>query len=209
MTEQAVTGSGQPGAGGPLRCLWFTKGLGRGGVERLLLDMFPLVDRDRFEVEVAYVLPWKDAYHGALEDAGATVWCLGSSRPGDPRWVPALRHLIRRRSYDVVHTHAPVPAIAARLLSWGPSAPALVHTEHNMWDRYRHPTRLLNSATYHRNAAAVAVSDCVAGTIHPLWTGRAPEVRTVHHGTVLGSVRAYDHDERRARRVELGLPADG
>jgi glycosyltransferase involved in cell wall biosynthesis len=176
-------------------------------VERLLVDMWPLIDHDRFEVDVAYVLPWKDAYRHELADAGADVRCLGSSRPGDPRWVLSLGRLIRERSYDLIHTHAPVPAVAARMVTMGRSAPALVHTEHNMWDRYRRPTRWLNSATYHRNAVVVAVSDHVAGTIAPVWPSRAPEVRTVHHGTVPGSVRSYDRSERRSRREQLGLPA--
>ncbi len=51
---------------GRIRCLWLTKGLGRGGVERLLLDMIPLVDHTRYEVEVAYILPWKDNYRPAI-----------------------------------------------------------------------------------------------------------------------------------------------
>lgn len=192
----------------PQRCLWLTKGLGRGGVERLLLDMYPLVDPERFTVDIAYVLPWKDNYHEPLEDAGATVTCLGSSRPGDPRWVLRLARLLRRHSYEIIHTHAPVPAIAARVAALGPSGPKLVHTEHNMWDRYRLPTRIANSVTYSRNSAAIAVSRTVAETIDPIPGWHAPPVFTIHHGTVLGSVHAYSPDERIRRRAELGLPAD-
>jgi glycosyltransferase involved in cell wall biosynthesis len=192
------------------RCLWLTKGLGRGGVERLLVDMLPLVDRARYAVDVAYVLPWKDNYRRAIEEQGALVHCLGSHRAGDPRWVYRLRQLIERRSYDVIHTHAPVPAIAVRLLTMTSSQrPVIVHTEHNLWDRYRRATRLANSATYHRNGAVIAVSDNVARSIRPWPPGRAPSVRTVHHGTVLTSVRSWPPEDRRARRRSLGLPDDG
>lgn len=191
----------------PTRCLWLTKGLGRGGVERLLLDMYPLVDHDRFTVDVAYVLPWKHDYHQGLEDAGASVFCLGSDRGArDPRWLLRLQQLLRRRRYDVVHTHAPVPAVAARLLGVG--GPAVVHTEHNMWDRYRLPTRLANSLTYRRNGAVVAVSDVVADSIRPRPPVPRARIRTIHHGTVLGSVRSYDDSERLERRRRNGLPVD-
>jgi glycosyltransferase involved in cell wall biosynthesis len=170
--------------------------------------MYPLIDRERFEVDVAYVLPWKDNYHQPLEKAGATVTCLGSRRPGDPRWVARLAGLLAKGRYDLVHTHAPVPAIAARLLSLGFSECALVHTEHNMWDRYRAPTRLANSLTYGRNSGVIAVSDCVRETINPWPAWRKPTVETVHHGTVLESVRAFTPEEVRGRRDALGLSAD-
>jgi glycosyltransferase involved in cell wall biosynthesis len=194
----------------PLRCLWLTKGLGRGGVERLLLDMYPLMDREAFEVDVAYVLPWKDNYHRPLAELGAGVHCVGQpAGTADPRWVARLGRLVARGDYDLIHTHAPVPAVAARLVSLRPGGPAIIHTEHNMWERYRTPTRLLNSLTYWRNAGVIAVSGVVEDSIRP-WPGgrgRVP-VRTVHHGTVLDSIRSFDVAERLERRSAEGLPTD-
>lgn len=190
----------------PLRCLWLSKGLGRGGAERLLVDMLPLMDRASFTIDVAYVLPWKDNYHNALEDNGADVHCLGSARPGDPRWLFRLSRLMAARDYDIVHTHAPLPGVGARVVPR--SRTAVVHTEHNMWDRYRWPTRALNSLTYHRNTSVVAVSDSVAETIRPAASARKPPVTVIHHGTSLNSVVAYDPVERLRRRRVLGLPAD-
>lgn len=191
------------------RCLWLTKGLGRGGVERLMVDMLPLVDDRRFEIDVAYLLPWKDAFHRELEDLGAQVFCLGS-RHGtkDARWVARLGQLLRHGRYDVVHTHAPVPAVAARLMRGRSWAPEIVHTEHNVWDRYRIPTRLANALTYRRNSAVIAVSGVVSDSIRP-WP-RIPMsiIRTVHHGINLGSVRTYGAAERDSLRRDLDLPPD-
>ena len=51
---------------GRTRVLWLAKGLGRGGAEQLLVNCAGHVDRSRFEVEVAYVLPHKDALVPAL-----------------------------------------------------------------------------------------------------------------------------------------------
>ena len=42
------------------RVLWLVKGLGPGGAERLLVQHARLGHRDRFEYEVAYLLPWKE-----------------------------------------------------------------------------------------------------------------------------------------------------
>lgn len=193
----------------PTRCLWLTKGLGRGGVERLLVDMYPLVDRSSFEVDVAYVLPWKDAHHGSLEALGAGVHCLGASNGLDLRWVPRLRRLLRSGGYQIVHTHAPLTSVAARSLTAAAgNGTAIVHTEHNVWDRYRRPTRFLNALTYHRNDAAIAVSDAVASSIEPVRPGRAPTVETVHHGTVLDSITSSTGAERRRRREAIGVPAE-
>lgn len=196
---------------GRVRVLWLAKGLGLGGAERLLLNCARHVDRSRYEVEVAYVLPYKDALAADLERAGVPVHLLtgkaGRRRP-DPLWPVRLRSLARERGYGLVHTHMPVPAVAARVLLRGALSVPLVHTEHNMWSRYRLPTRIANAATYQRNDAVVAVSRAVAGSVGK--AARAREdgwMRVVHHGPDLGG--APDGPEARARaRSALGLPQD-
>ena len=85
--------------------------------------------------------------------------------------------------------------------------PAIIHTEHNVWPRYRLPTRVLNSLTYGRNDAVVAVSNVVAESIRP-WPTGAGSVQTIHHGTVPGSVKSFESAERSRRRQLEGLPDD-
>ncbi|GAA4992652.1 hypothetical protein GCM10025734_21050 [Kitasatospora paranensis] len=164
---------------GRRRVLWLAKGLGRGGAEQLLLNCARHADTGRYEIEVAYVLPYKDALVPALEAAGVRVHCLGAA-PG-ALWPVRLRGLLAERRYDLVHSHMPIPAVAARLSAFGRRAPRLVHTEHNVWERYRTATRWANALTYRRNDAVIAVSHAVAATI-----GRrrpAPDwVTVVHHG---------------------------
>ncbi len=189
------------------RVLWLTKGLGLGGAERLLRVMAPRLDRDRYELDVAYVLPWKDAFVGQMRADGVRVVCLGAARTVDPGWIWRLRGLLVKRRYDLIHTHSPVPAVAARLLA--PPGSRFVHTEHNVWERYRWPTRVANAATYHRNRAALAVSDGVAASIAPpVWAlGRPPEVRTLLHGVEPDEVPRGLEMAARAR-ARLGLDAD-
>ncbi len=186
------------------RVLWLTKGLGLGGAERLLTLTAARIDPTRFEVEVAYLLPWKDAFVPELEQAGMRTVCLGGDRGADPRWTLRLRRLLRTRNYAIVHTHSPVPAAAARLLARSPTR--LIHTEHNVWDRYRRPTYAANALTYPRNAAVIAVSDGVADSIRrPRWVpGRYPPVETLLHGVEPDSA-PRGSEAREAARRELGI----
>ena len=94
--------------------------------------------------------------------------CLDNRHPADLRWAARLRKLVNERAIDLVHTHMPYVAAGARLSV--PRRVPMVHTEHNLWDRYRRPTRWANAATYPRNAAVIAVSDAVARSIDvPPW----------------------------------------
>ncbi|WP_395293270.1 glycosyltransferase [Kitasatospora hibisci] len=198
------------------RVLWLAKGLGRGGAEQLLLNCARHADTSRYEIELAYVLPWKDALAPALTEAGVRVHCLGTPGNGtatvapgrsDPRWPLRLRRLIAARRYDLVHTHMPVPATAARLLAPTAGSPRLVHTEHNVWDRYRTATRWANALTYRRNDAVIAVSHAVERGIPAARRRPGSWVTVVHHGPDLSG--APEGPAARAEaRTELGLPQD-
>ncbi|CAN5133390.1 hypothetical protein BH24ACT1_BH24ACT1_11310 [soil metagenome] len=189
----------------PRRVLWLAKGLGFGGSEQLLVNAVPHLDRTRFTVEVAYLLPWKDGLVPALEDQDVPVHCLGGGHPLDLRWVARLRALVETGKFDLVHTHMPHPAIGARLALG--SRVTLVHTEHNVWDRYRRPTAWGNALTWGRNRVVIAVSESVASSIRPLPLGPSPRVEVVVQGI---DVAAAQHGPaaRAEARVLLDLGAD-
>lgn len=186
------------------RVLWVIKGLGPGGAEQLLVGAARAHDRSRFELEVAYLLPWKDALVPALEAEGVRTHCLGVRSPADPRWVARLARLLRAGRYDVVHTHSPAVApaarLAARLLALRPR-PAVVATEHNVWSSFRRPSRWCNALTYPLVDAAVAVSDAVRDSMWPLARRRA---ETVHHG-IDPSAFAAAAAGRTATRAAMGV----
>jgi glycosyltransferase involved in cell wall biosynthesis len=154
-------------------------------------------------VDAAYVLPWKDLLVPDLEAAGVRVHCLGSGGGRDVRWVWRLRELMARGRYDIVHTHLPVPAAAARLLPVRP-APVFVHTEHNLWSRYRTPTRWANALTYRRNSQVIAVSQAVAGEVDQRRLRAPGSLTVVHHGVD----RVQATVPRAEARRRLGLPVD-
>lgn len=187
------------------RVLWLTKGLGLGGAERLLSLTAARLDRSRFDVDVAYLLPWKDAFVSDLEASGVRTVGLGARRTADLGWLRRLRALLVEREYAIVHTHSPVPAVAARALVRSPTR--LVHTEHNLWDRYRFPTFAANAITYARNDAVLAVSDGVADSVRrPGWAriGDVPTVETLLHGVDPDSI-PHGAEARTTARSSLGL----
>ena len=191
------------------RILWLVKGLGLGGTERLLSVAAPLVADADTIVDVAYVLPWKDALVPALRESGIEVHCLGTGRGGVRAWPLRLARLLSTRHYDVVHTHSPVPAVVARLAP-GARRAHFLHTEHSAWPRYRFPTRAANAATLGRNQAVWAVSEAVAASIRrPGWARwvRMPPVEVLYHGIDERQVRRGPEARAAAREV-LGIAAD-
>jgi len=162
------------------RVLWLTKGLGRGGAERLLVDAARLVDPENFELEIVYLLPWKSDLVGEAEASGATVRCI-TNAPRAIDWPLRLIRMLRKERFDVIHTHAPLPAVVARLFG---QADRFVHTEHNVWPRYRRLTRWLNAVTYRKNDHVIAVSSAVADSIDAGRVRDEAVVEVVFHGIV-------------------------
>jgi glycosyltransferase involved in cell wall biosynthesis len=187
--------------------LLLAKGLGRGGAERLLVSGIRYLDRSRYHVEVAYLLPWKDALVGELESLDVPVHLLDNRRALDPRWALRLRPRVTDRGVDLVHTHMPYVAIGARLVV--PRRVSLVHTEHNLWSRYRTPTRVANMMTIGRNREVIAVSAAVAASMRiPPWAPISlPPVEVVRHGADVAQI-SFGADARAGARARLGLADD-
>jgi glycosyltransferase involved in cell wall biosynthesis len=191
-----------------LRVLHVVKGLGPGGAERLLCAAAAERDRDVFDYDIAYVLPWKNHVVPHLTASDVAVHCVGrgggSARPLlDPRWVIRLGRLLRSGQYDVVHLHSPLVAGVVRPMvrSLGRRRPRLVSTEHNGWSTYALPTRLVNRLTYQLDDAQFAVSEEVRASVSRRLRSR---VELIVHGVQVDEVRAQ-RSERAAVRAELGF----
>lgn len=192
------------GTTAPVRVLWVTKGLGPGGAERLLLSSAAIADKERFNVQAAYLLPWKDHLVGPLDALGVRAICLDSRRELDPRWVYRLRNLVREESIDVVHAHSPMVAALARPVLRAlprPQRPALVGTEHNLWSSHHPITRWANHLTLPLEDVTIAVSEEVRASM-PSRLARRAEV--IIHGVDVDAIAAR-RSERDAARAELGL----
>lgn len=190
---------------GRIRVLWLAKGLGPGGMERLLVNHARVGDRDRFEYHAAYLVPRPGSVVDELEQLGVPVVRLTDGSAVDPRWVASLRNEVRARGIDVVHAHSPMPAAMARpALRAMPERPRLVYTEHNTWDCYGRATWLANVATYPLDDAQLSVSIDARDSM-PARLGRRVEPLT--HGIDLQAVAAHA-TERDQARAELGAADD-
>jgi glycosyltransferase involved in cell wall biosynthesis len=164
------------------RVLVLIKGLGLGGAERLVVDLMAHRDREHFDYEVASVLAGHDELAPALAEAGVAVHRLGARASTDLRWVARLRRLLHAGGYDVVHSHLPYAASFARLavLSLPPGRrPALVYTEHSLWNKAAVLTRALNRATVGLDRALIVVSPAARDALPPSLRAQA---QVVVHG---------------------------
>ncbi len=193
------------------RVLLLIKGLGLGGAERLLVDVVGARDRERFHYEVAYVLSDQAALVPAIEASGVPVHGLGASASADVRWTAALRRLLVGGRYDIVHSHLPYTAAFGRLVALTvprSRRPALVYTEHSLWNKAAVVTKALNRSTVAVDSALIVVSEAARDALPLALRSRA---RVVVHGvdrtrfTVPADQR---HRLRHEVRHELGIADD-
>lgn len=184
------------------RVLWLAKGLGPGGMERLLVNHARFGDRDRFEYRAAYIVERPNSVVPELVRLGVPVTRLDASIAGVPIWPLQLRRLVLSERVDIVHTHSPLPAALARpLLRLGRNRPQLVYTEHNTWDCYGTATRWANLATYVLDDHQFAVSDDAAASPPARLADR---VEVLTHGIDLDAVGAHRMHRDRVRE-SLGV----
>ena len=138
------------------------KCMGHGGAERLVVSMMRHRDRERFDYEVAYVLEDRDTLVPQLREAGVAVHSLGARGNQDLRWMwtptrPARRGRLRH--------HALAPSVRGDLrpargvgltLRVGP---ALVYTEHSMWDKMALAVKALEQGDHRPGRPLLVVSE--------------------------------------------------
>jgi glycosyltransferase involved in cell wall biosynthesis len=175
---------------GRTKVAWLIKGLGPGGAERLLVATAAAIDRQRYEIEVYFLLPQKRHLVPAFDALGIRATCLNVRDERDLRWVWRLRALLAERRFDIVHAHSPYVAsfarLAVRTLACG-QRPAVVTTEHNPWGTFKAPTRIANALTSPLSDATIAVSDEVLASLSTRVRARA---ETLTHGIDVEAIRA-------------------
>jgi glycosyltransferase involved in cell wall biosynthesis len=191
------------------KVLVLIKCMGHGGAERLVVSMMRHRDRHRFDYEVAYILEERNTLVPQLRDAGVPVHSLGAGGNQDLRWMGRLRRLLSEGDFDIVHSHLPYAATLGRLVASTRSPrPALVYTEHSMWDKMAVAIKALNRATIGLDDRLLVVSEACRQSLPPSLRRRA---KVVVHGIELEPIRdaLKQRDElRQAVRAELGVPAD-
>lgn len=189
-----------------VRIFHLIKSLGRGGAETLLPESLRFADRDRFDYDFGYFLPWKDALVPALATQGARVTCFGGGN--NLQILLAARRIaaeLRRRRVDVLHCHLPIAGVVGRLAGRMTGVP-VIYTEHNKQERYHGLTRRLNSASWSWQERVIAVSADVADSI-ARHMGRRVPVAVVLNGVDVEWFRRTAINAA-AVRSELGIPQE-
>ncbi|MEV7106407.1 glycosyltransferase [Streptomyces atroolivaceus] len=188
-----------------MKALHIITGLGVGGAEqqlRLLLRHLPV----RCDV---VTLTNPGAVAEGMRADGVRVRDLGMRSNRDLGAVPRLARLIRRGSYDLVHTHLYRACVYGRIAARLAGA-TVVATEHSLGHAeiegrpLTRGTRELYLRTERLGAATVAVSDTVAGRLRD-WGVPAARIHTVPNGIDAAAFR-FDSAQRRFTRSLLGLP---
>ncbi|MDA8276047.1 MAG: glycosyltransferase [Actinomycetota bacterium] len=207
VAEAGATGrAGAPPP--PLRVLQVIKSLGRGGAERLVVDLVAAADTERVTHEVAFVLASEDALVPDLEAHGVAVRSLGATGNRDLRWTVALRRLLVAGRYDAVHFHLPYAAAVGNLVvSSLPSGrrPGVVYTEHCQWDEHHRSVRLLLRLSSRSGWPVVAVSRAAYDALPPALRTHA---QVVVHGidqAPLAAAAAAREEARNEIRRELDV----
>jgi glycosyltransferase involved in cell wall biosynthesis len=213
--------------------LLLIKSLGLGGAERLLVDSLPYLDRERFNYQVAYLVPWKAMLVPQIVAAGVPVTCLGegmeanrpnqgSTRHQQPHHVTKARstwsalllpmaywrlhRLQRQKRFDLIHADMPVAGILARLVGRHHAVP-VVYTEHNLIERYHVLTRWLHELTYGWQDRVLTVSEEVHASVQRSGGDRKTRVRTLLNGVPVDQVRSEATGLAELRN-ELAIPPD-
>ncbi|MGH2793671.1 MAG: glycosyltransferase [Actinomycetota bacterium] len=205
--EPSPNDRGRSEPGRRIRVLWLIKGLGRGGAEMLLYHAALLRDREAFDCEVGFLLGSRDWLAEDLRKLDVPVHLFPSERHADLRWACKLRRHLIDHPVDVVHVHSPLVAAIARVVVRSlPRAvrPKTISTEHLPWSGHRRATRALNALTFGLDAAHLAVSDAVVGSIP---ARKRKRLSVLVHGIPVEEVRA-ERRWRDAARAELGLTPD-
>lgn len=185
------------------RVLWLAKGLGTGGMEQLLVTQARLGDHTAFDYSAAYVIERPNSVASKLTEHGVPVTKLGAD--GRLDWISHLRRHLRENRIDVVHSHSPIPAVAARLIArlTTRERPVTLYTEHNVWGSHKTPTRIANAITYPLDTKQLAVSE---GAIESIPKVLRRKISVLTHGIDIEDVRASS--EGGSIRTELGI-SDG
>ena len=161
------------------RVLCLIKGLGLGGAENLLCMALPYLDREQFDYEVGYFLPWKDALVSQIEQQGIPVTCFGIKKMTDLRAVWRVQRHLQKGKFDIVHAHLPWAGIVGRLAATVARTPLVLYTEHGLSNRLNSLTRVVNRMSLRLNDVTIAVSADVAKSMRGIPQQR---IRTIPNG---------------------------
>lgn len=201
-----MTNGQHRGEGVRPRILILVKGLGLGGVERLLSESIPHLNRDRFEYELCYFTPWKDDVVPQFESAGIPTFSLGIENDASPANVRKVRSFLQERRYDLIHTHSPFPSAVTRVVAPRRHLRGIIHTEHSLPGSRNRLTRAANRVTYPICDVVVSVSRVVQREVEKGRFFKPKSSRLIYGGIGDKALSTITPDEIADVRHNLAIP---
>lgn len=181
-----------------MKILHVVSGLGIGGAESSLRA---LVRHSGHAADVVTLYDEKscdgDTVRRALTDSGVRVHTLGLARYSPPLVAWRLWHILRRYSYDVVHTHCEAGALYGRLAARWAGAKVIVDTAHP-GSGSSVPRRCADAAIALSESAAQRLAD--RGVRHR-------KVTVIPHGVDVDAL-SFDPAARARVRAEFDIAED-
>ena len=193
-----------------IRVLHLITSLDRGGAENHLLALMTHANRVEFAFETA-VLCGEGELVPIFRSAGIPLHLLKARSRFDPLALGRLVRLLRKRQYDVLHSHLFRADIYGGLAvaQLGRTRPYLVSTRHNDDRFFLNPfVGIVHYLLSARQDMIIAISDHVAHFTIATGVRSPSKVRRVYHGLGPPDTRELEREGQRIRG-ELGVrPAD-
>lgn len=158
----------------PLRVLYLIDSLGPGGAQRQLVTLVLSLDRALVAPEVAVYHPMS-RFRPELDAAGVRVHVLEGSGGRDPRVLFALRRLLKRERFDIVHSYLRTPGTLARLAAPSSRGTAVVVSERNVDLAHSRARVAVERFLSSRADAMIVNAHAIAREVErlvPSWSGR-------------------------------------
>ena len=213
---------GQKCAAGPVVDILFViTRLAVGGAPQNVLTTIRGLDRSRYRIALATVLPAPD--EGSLIEEARALGIdlhvlpalMREIRPArDVQALLGLYRLMRRGRYQLVHTHISKAGILGRVAAWWAGVPAIVHTCHgDVFDEYFGPLKsavllAVERLTGRVTDRFVVVSQALRGRFRQYRVGRQETFSWVPNGiwTAGFSTPSFDRAGNRVGIVAMLAP---
>ncbi len=197
-----------------MRILYILPSLLHGGAETLVGQWARYLQAAGHEVEIC-TLYAAGPLAPPLERLGIQVWNLNHDpgiaayrlrRKYDPRLARALRQVVRRGGYEVVHAHLFPGLVYTALVSFLERGQPYVYSEHSVWNRRRSLPLLkrVDHVLYGRYQRILPVSEAVGQALRGWLPDLEGRIR-VTPNTVNVEQFVFSPQEKQEARRQLGL----
>lgn len=186
--------------------------LGRGGAEKLLVNILPVYKRLGLDIAVLQLSARQaePSHVKALVDQGVECFSLSDASVYSPKHVVGLTRFLKKNKFDIIHAHL-FPslywtALASKFITGNP---VLVYTEHSTQNKRagKEYLRPLEKRIYAQYDQVVAISSKVKAFLDGR-VCRPEQVRIIHNGVDTDAFHKAERYPESFWQEEYNLPAN-